>query len=505
MAATNPGTSNLVEYYPFDDVTFTSSVEGIHANKNLDTTNTPTIASTKKHGNAIQFTRANEELAMYDVAYPSSGFPVEDEAFSVSVWVRLDSLSGIQDIVGVNESGPVWKIACNSNNYIYFQALTESEGTKYCNWTSAPSIDTWYHIVAYHDPVENEFGLIVNNGTPVTTAASSGVATTTSAARFQVGYLSIDYWLNGIADELSIWDKVLSANEIEWLYNSGNGQTYGASVGNASTGGDSVYYRNDNTIHYFLTDGDFICAGEGTVDYLLVAGGGGGGYQGGGGGGGGGVLEDTEHPVTAKTYEVVIGAGGAYGSNYATKGHNGDNSTFDGFTALGGGGGGSRDTELGADGGCGGGGCTEGSGQPHTGGTGSQGGDGGTGGTVSPWAGAGGGGASPANGGNGGANGGNGGAGYTSSISGSSENYAGGGGGGKVLSAGSPGTGVDGGGNGGETTANGSPGTANTGGGGGGGGDNRHGGNGGSGIVIISYPIGSLGVSSFVATVTMIM
>lgn len=81
------------------------------------------------------------------------------------------------------------------------------------------------------------------------------------------------------------------------------------------------------------------------VQYLLVAGGGGGGFTiGGGGGAGGFVYNLTGAPVTAgNSYAIVVGAGGAVGSN-------GGISTGLGFGATGGGAGGSSSTVPAANG-----------------------------------------------------------------------------------------------------------------------------------------------------------
>jgi len=122
-------------------------------------------------------------------------------------------------------------------------------------------------------------------------------------------------------------------------------------------------------VHTFLTPGtsSFTVSNVGSVtpnvEYLLVAGGGGGATDGdvGGAGGGGGVLTGTV-AVTAQTYSVVVGAGGARGTGPdetgvggGSNGSNGGNSTFAGLTAVGGGGGGTRGNN-GLSGGSGGGG-----------------------------------------------------------------------------------------------------------------------------------------------------
>ena len=293
-----------------------------------------------------------------------------------------------------------------------------------------------------------------------------------------------------------------------------------------ATGG-TITTSGNFKIHSFTGDGCFVVsqvgneAGGGNgVSYVVVAGGGGGVGDRSGGGGAGGYREGKTSSdcysasplnapagltVTATTFPVTVGGGGAAdnSSPYGPLGGSGSNSVFSTITSAGGGGGGRNScSTAGAPGGSGGGG---GSTSPHTarpGGAGNtppvsppQGNNGGASANSSPGYSTGGGGGAGAVGANGsGATAGAGGAGATSSITGSPVARAGGGGGGSDVnnsqaSGGSGGGGSGGGGpTGGQTSA--TDGTANTGGGGGGssgGGDGVQAGDGGKGIVIIRY------------------
>lgn len=259
-------------------------------------------------------------------------------------------------------------------------------------------------------------------------------------------------------------------------------------------------------LHTFNSTDTFIVSDPGTfgeVEYLIVAGGGGGGAgaRGGGGGAGGlltsvqgessggGASASNKYVVTTTNYPVLVGAGGSTSTystdNGARGGQNGSNSSFAGIIAIGGGGGGHSDSS-GVDrspksGGSGGGGWySQGAGGAGTAG---QGYAGGVSSTTSPY-GAGGGGAGEV--GSNALSGQHGGDGVTSSITGNTLYYAGGGSSAPYATAtgGSPGLG--GGGTGDNTNVfnpSSVNGVANTGGGGGAAGV------GGSGVVIIRYPI----------------
>ena len=121
----------------------------------------------------------------------------------------------------------------------------------------------------------------------------------------------------------------------------------------AATGGTESTYSGYK-VHTFFPAGNssstnnFVISGlAGTVDYLMVAGGGGGGgsyYS--GGGGGGGVLTASSLSLAVGSYTIVVGAGGEGGSAASPYfGNDGDDSTFNGLTAVGGGGGGHGEAE----------------------------------------------------------------------------------------------------------------------------------------------------------------
>ena len=277
-------------------------------------------------------------------------------------------------------------------------------------------------------------------------------------------------------------------------------------VGNSyivATGGTVTTCGNDK-IHTFTGPGTFtvstaaLCAADNQVSYLVVGGAGGGGDsetgQGhpGGGGGAGGFREDkspitpyTASPlegagpitVTATSFPITVGAGGAAGTACFQRGGCGNNSVFSTITAaLGGGGGAGRNAGPNRNGQAGGsGGGSASSNQPSfAGGAGNtppvsppQGNAGGPGAGCGAGRGGGGGGATAAGTQTPGSGTHPGGAGATTGITASSVTYSAGG---AIL--GSTGTGPAGG--------------ANTG-NGGAGGLNNDGGAGGSGIVIIRY------------------
>ncbi|MDC0356959.1 filamentous hemagglutinin N-terminal domain-containing protein [Pelagibacteraceae bacterium] len=272
----------------------------------------------------------------------------------------------------------------------------------------------------------------------------------------------------------------------QYLYN--NGSVLTADGSSKSIGNGSLTYSSGSftwTKPTSLTSTDLL---------VLAGGGGGGGSYVGGGGGAGGLIQKSSYSLSAETYAITIGAGGAGSPGHGGKGTNGGNTVFGSLTATGGGGGGACNCSSGGNrdgnnGGSGGGasfhGGTPGSGTSGQGNAGASttggrnrggggGGAGGAGGLVN-------------------GEGTNGGIGIQSSITGTAKWYAGGGGAGTDGTTGETyggllgGSGV--GGAGGAAQRNGNDAVANTGSGGGGGGGHAAlgGGDGSDGIVVINY------------------
>jgi surface protein len=285
--------------------------------------------------------------------------------------------------------------------------------------------------------------------------------------------------------------------------------------------GGEIFDISGSRVHVFTASGDFTVTQGGTVQALIVGGGGAGGrYQGGGGGAGGVVL--TSSLFNPSTYTITVGSGGLATND---RGSNGATSSFANFIALGGGGGGvggnggwaAAALSTGSNGGSGGGGGGRGGfggSYVYPGGTGFT-GQGNSGAPGSETYSGGGGGAGTA-GFTGSNPGGSGGSGsfypqYAGTGYGFPAGWFGGGGGGGASTFGVtslPGPGGIGGGGSGSQDQNSvaQSGRSNTGGGGGAGfyGSLRpFAGDGGSGIVIIAYPINT-GSSTIFTTPTFI-
>ncbi len=246
--------------------------------------------------------------------------------------------------------------------------------------TGIISTGKWYNIQFVFNT--STINIYVNG----TLQATSNRLTLQNSTKLRIGswdwdltYGGVNRNFNGTIDNVQIYNRALSADEILANYNATNieFQTRTGATSNPNDGSweawkpstsESQIDSMDNylptgctggtvldngRIHMFTSSGTFSCSSSGKVEVLVVAGGGGGGMDMGGGGGGGGVINEKDYTITAGTpVSVTVGNGGAGAPAASTNGqpsthqftipaNNGENSVFGSLTAIGGGRGGS--------------------------------------------------------------------------------------------------------------------------------------------------------------------
>jgi hypothetical protein len=446
---------------------------------------------------AIYFNGIGDYLSVAD----SDDWDFGTDDFTVEFWMKPE-ITGGYIIMG---RGTNFYILNESSNYV--RCIFNNGGIDInLNTTTGYTNNTakWFHVAIVRRG--STFSGYIDGklaGTPVTSAT----AITASADALIIGqYVPLtSTYFKGSMREIRISRS--TAGNGGARYTSTFTPSQNGFVADSNT---KLYIKgNENNGEYAIARSEapnfVVTSGSGNVKVLAIGGGGSGGNAdynapGGGGGGGGGYVYNASYAITPQTYQVSIGKGGTNVevSSYSHRGTNGGNTVFGTITAFGGGAGGSLSAgKEGLDGGCGGG----SGGYGVTAGIGSQGANGAV---ATSDGGAGGGGATGAGSNTAWQQGGSGGAGTANSITGSSVTYAGGGGGGAYALTGGAG-GVGGGGSGGDQDIDGTRGTDGLGGGGGGGGSHigrgGWGGRGGSGVLIISYPTGSITATGGVITI----
>jgi hypothetical protein len=217
-------TDNLISYWKLDE----PSGNALDAHGGNTLTENGTVGSAAGRINSARdFEQADTDFfERGDSAELSTG----DVDFTLQAWVNAESFASYPSIVTKGgASDREYGLSYESNR---FRFSVSSDGT---SWTGvvaaddfgAPSTGTWYHVVGWHDSVNNQIGISVNG--VATTASYSGGAID-GAGAFRVGA----YWSeadgngrwDGLIDEVGLWKRVLSAAERSALYNGGLGLAY---------------------------------------------------------------------------------------------------------------------------------------------------------------------------------------------------------------------------------------------------------------------------------------
>jgi len=219
--------TNLISYWNLNEASSTR-IDSYGTN-NLAVRGTGGVAAgAGKISNAADFELSEGDfLEITDNASLSTG----DVDFSISAWVKLESKT-TASIVTRYESGTVreyWlgydATADRFQMYLY-NSTGVNVGIATANNSGSPSTGTWYHVVAWHDSVNNTINIKVNNGTTDSIATTGAPSDTVSNTRIGAGSTTETQFFDGLIDEVGFWKKVLTTQDITDLYNSGNGNSY---------------------------------------------------------------------------------------------------------------------------------------------------------------------------------------------------------------------------------------------------------------------------------------
>ena len=216
-------TDNLTAYYKLDE----SSGNAADSAGSNTGTNTDVTYTAAKINNGGSFNGTSSLFACGDDA--SIQF---SSAFTIATWVNFDALPGTN-----TDSQFVAKWNASTNQRSYRWGLQDTAGTKSLrigvssagsatveastNYT--PSTATWYHFVCTWNAgawVMYVNGASIGSGTTSVTALFDNTETLKLGKRGDGGLL------NGLQDEIGLWSRAITSDEVTTLYNGGAGLQY---------------------------------------------------------------------------------------------------------------------------------------------------------------------------------------------------------------------------------------------------------------------------------------
>jgi len=218
-------TSGLAGYWKFDDGSGTTAVDSSASGNNGTLTGGPTWTTGRING-ALSFNGSSAEVDINKNVLDTS------KDFSAAAWVQIRNANVWASAVsqdGTNVSGFYLQYT-NGGRFAF--SLISSDSTQGSTTRAIspfnPSTGVWYHLVGVHDATNNQIKLYVN-GTLVDTqsvGAAWNAVGETVIGRGRYGGPT-DFW-PGLIDDVHVYNRILSDQDVAALYNSAPGQTSSA-------------------------------------------------------------------------------------------------------------------------------------------------------------------------------------------------------------------------------------------------------------------------------------
>jgi hypothetical protein len=198
-------TNGLVSYYKMDETSGSTMVDSVGSNNG--TISGATINQTGKIGKCYSFDGVNDNVRI------NLGSALTN--YSISLWGRINNTSNNYwfmsgDGAGGNRFPDI--VYENGGHKILFRGDDMDSGVR---TNTSISTNTWYHVVITSTGTTKKIYL---NGSDDTNTLASRTTVFNAALRFgERGDGTGD--LNGLLDEIGIWNRVLSATEVTKLYN----------------------------------------------------------------------------------------------------------------------------------------------------------------------------------------------------------------------------------------------------------------------------------------------
>lgn len=237
----------LISYYALDTADFsdTDNITDLIERNNLTGINSPTYNINGISKEAILFNGINEYLSAPD----SASLDTPSTQMTISLWINRTGIGTAQTIISRQAGGSdnTWFMDFLSGNTIRMSFTDESSNEREFS-TTATLTDTgsFHNIVA----TINESNITIWLDGENQAGSSSGPATsirTSSSADLNIGRSENDgRYLNATLDEIAIWNRTLTDEEITALWNSGTGLFYksGIDIYNLSLEPKPAYFNN---------------------------------------------------------------------------------------------------------------------------------------------------------------------------------------------------------------------------------------------------------------------
>jgi len=151
------------------------------------------------------------------------------EAVTVSVWINVAAFDTNWQAIVAKGEGNRWRLhRHNNNSYLNWNASGDLDSTM------SPTIGQWYHLVAVHNEA-HELLLYVDGELNAGPISGSAMGTSTASVMIGNNPNSTAREFNGLIDDVAIYGRGLTPDDVNALYGDGNGPSSGEEVSLTST------------------------------------------------------------------------------------------------------------------------------------------------------------------------------------------------------------------------------------------------------------------------------
>mgnify|MGYP003141223018 CR=1 FL=1 len=226
---------NLAAYYKFNETSgnilnSSESDESVGSAAAFEVTGASYNVGESPLGYAMTFDGTNDVIKVATSKSIFNFMHNTSAVFTVCLWLKITSGSD-KFILVDDENGTGFKLGSNSSGnlrfYTYNGTSDEVAGTLSDNDAFPDTTNYYFYVLTYDESLASDNANLYRNASLIHTQSKTGDAAdnSNSANTMQMGKQPGvgNYTAMGVS-ELSIWNKILSSDEIDALYNSGNGR-----------------------------------------------------------------------------------------------------------------------------------------------------------------------------------------------------------------------------------------------------------------------------------------
>ncbi len=236
---------NMISWWSLEEATASSTWSDAHGTNDLSNNSTGsgvTSSASGKISNCADFEDSSSER-LTSSNDPGVG---TNEDWSLAFWVNLETNSQYQWPFYSGAGGnPGFGVRLENDNKIFVQFGSNTDQSKF-RTTSAQvsSTGTWYHIVVTCDISVPSATVYVNGSSVAVTNVDTTCTNFNAYAGTEIGAAGGGQYLDGLLDEVSLYNTILTSGDVSELYNSGSGISY------ADTGTDRIFSSSGGTTNF---------------------------------------------------------------------------------------------------------------------------------------------------------------------------------------------------------------------------------------------------------------